>query len=88
MNLIILKSTDSLLLTTSSQETATKIIDNLSITFISESTNSKLLKAIDILNESNNINKEIFLFSDFQESTFNNKNSNDSLSPKTRLIIK
>ena len=78
-DIIILKSTDSVL-TTSSQETATKFIDDLSITSITESTNSKLLKAIDILNQSNNINKEIFLLSDLQETTLINKNSNDSLS--------
>jgi hypothetical protein len=78
-DIIILKSTDSVL-TTSSQETATKFIDDLSITSITESTNSKLLKAIDILNQSNNINKEIFILSDLQETTLINKNSNDSLS--------
>ena len=77
-DLIVLKSSDSVL-TTTNLETASKFIDDLSITSVTETINSKLIKAIDILNKSNNINKEIFLFSDLQETTFINKNISDSL---------
>lgn len=78
-DIFILKSTDSLF-SSSNKETALKIIDELKIALVTETINSKLKKAIDILNSSNNINKEIFLLSDLQKSTFINEISNDSLS--------
>jgi hypothetical protein len=77
-DIFILKSTDSLF-SSSNKETALKIIDELKIALVTETINSKLKKAIDILNSSNNINKEIFLLSDLQKSTFINEISNDSL---------
>jgi hypothetical protein len=58
----------------SAKSSALKSIDNYTTTFKSESTLEKILSAIDILNQSDNINKEIYLFTDFQGSTFNSAN--------------
>ena len=66
----LLYSTDSSSLV-SSKSSALKNVENYNTTLQSESTLDKILRAIDILNESNNINKEIYLFTDFQGSTFN-----------------
>jgi Aerotolerance regulator N-terminal len=71
-------SIDSVL-STSNKEIAIKAIDDLNINFLSESTIEKLNIAISHLRKSQNINKEIFLFSDLQSSTFDIKNNTDSL---------
>ena len=79
--LSFLISKDSII-TTTNIENAAKIIDNLNTSFISETTQDKLESGITFLEESNNINKEVFLFSDFQMSTFNNHEMVDSSSSK------
>lgn len=81
-DLFILQSTDSLIFS-SNKETALKTIDKLKISPVTETINAKLKKAVDVLKSSNNINKEIFLFSDMQKSTFLNENGNDL--PNTKL---
>jgi Aerotolerance regulator N-terminal len=75
---IFLISIDSVL-STSNKEIAIKTIDDLNINFFSESTIEKLNNAISYLRKSQNINKEIFLFSDLQSSTFDIKDNTDSL---------
>ncbi|MCW8849105.1 MAG: BatA and WFA domain-containing protein, partial [Melioribacteraceae bacterium] len=72
--------TNDSIITTTKIEQSLKIIDNLETDFLSEETFSKIERAISFLNESQNINKEIFLFSDFQKSTFVKENSVDSIS--------
>jgi len=63
---------------------ALKFISDYNITFLTEALNKKIKKAVQILAETKNINKEIFLFSDFQKSTFadsleNNFNKHPSI---------
>ena len=62
-------SSDSIISSTNIEQSL-RLIDNLETNFISEILFEKIKKAITFLNESKNINKEIFLFSDFQKSTF------------------
>jgi len=75
---IIVVTSDSVLKTTN-RESAIRIIDELEINLSSETTIKKLVSAVSFLISSSNINKEIFLFSDFQSTTFENKNQIDSL---------
>ncbi|MDX1699280.1 MAG: VWA domain-containing protein [Melioribacteraceae bacterium] len=56
--------------TMTGKSSAIKNLNNYNTTNKSEYILDQVLKAIDILNESDNINKEIYLFSDFQRSTF------------------
>ncbi len=78
MNFLFYFLVDSII-TTTKIEQSLKIIDNLETNFLSEETLNKIERAISFLNESQNINKEIFLFSDFQKSTFVTGNSLDSI---------
>lgn len=72
-------SKDSII-TATNVESAVKIIDNLNTNFNTESTQDKLESAITFLEEAVNLNKEAFLFSDFQNSTFVSLDKTDSLS--------
>ncbi len=63
---------------TSNKETALKVLDELKISQLSNSLLSKIHSAIKTLESTANINKEIFLFSDFQKSTFF-ETTNDSI---------
>lgn len=74
-------SSDSSRMTTSKTE-ALNFIDNLNINLKVEQINKKIDKAVSLLNESNNINKEIFIFSDFQATTFNTDLQTDSIASK------
>ncbi|MCB0731440.1 MAG: BatA and WFA domain-containing protein [Ignavibacteriae bacterium] len=66
---IFLISLDSSKITTS-KEIANNIIDELDLTFVTENNFDKIKKAIQLLEQSKNINKEVFFFSDLQSSTF------------------
>jgi hypothetical protein len=77
-NFIILPSINTVQ-TTTSKETAIEYINELEIDQVTELTSLKLIKAISELRKSQNINKEIFLFSDFQSSTFMDESENDSI---------
>lgn len=77
-NFIILPSSNTVK-TTTSKETAIEYINELEIDQVTEFTSLKLIKAISELRKSQNINKEIFLFSDFQYSTFMDESENDSI---------
>ncbi len=68
---------------TTDKKTAISIIDKIKISFFTEPLNKKLDKANSELLASQNINKEIFLFSDFQKNTLNKSLLKDS----TRLEI-
>jgi len=56
--------------TTKSKETAINNIEEISISFLTESIEFKISEILKQLEKSQNINKEIFLFSDYQASTF------------------
>ncbi len=56
-----------------------KAIDNLKVSFITHSLNNSLVKAANIVDKSKNYNKEIYLISDFQKSTFNINNTISNL---------
>lgn len=75
---VFIISKDSVV-TTTNKESAFNIIENLEISLITEFLTDKLHKAMLIISESQNINKEIYLFSDFQESTFNGDSTNIQL---------
>ncbi len=77
--LSFLISKDSIV-TTINLDNAIKIIDNLNTNFNTEPTQAKIESAITFLEEAKNLNKEVFLFSDFQKSTFMNWDKTDSLS--------
>lgn len=62
-------STDSIISSTNIEQSLS-IIDNLETNYFSPILFEKIQKAITFLKGSKNINKEIFLFSDFQKSTF------------------
>ena len=62
-------SSDSVLHFTD-KNTAIKFISEFDISLLTESLNKKIGRAIKILDKSQNINKELYLFSDFQKSTF------------------
>ena len=66
---IFLLSVDSVKKTTN-KESALKVIDELELNLKLEYSHSKLLMAKSILENTKNINKEVFLFSDFQSSSF------------------
>lgn len=57
-----------------------KTINELKISYITNSLNNSLVKAANLLDKSKNYNKEIYIFSDFQKSTFNINNSISDLS--------
>lgn len=57
-----------------------KTIDELKISYITNSLNNFLIKAANIIDKSQNYNKEIYIISDFQKSTFNINNSISDLS--------
>ncbi|GAB6282283.1 MAG: BatA domain-containing protein [Ignavibacterium sp.] len=57
-----------------------KTIDELKISYITNSLNNSLIKAANIIDKSKNYNKEIYIISDFQKSTFNINNSISNLS--------
>ncbi len=77
-NFTLLINSDSVL-TSENLKTFQKNIDDLKISEVTESTLKKLYNGIQILSNAKNINKEIFLFSDFQSSTFNLNLKIDSL---------
>lgn len=60
---------------TSNKQNAEQILDDIKITQIVNPTSSAIEKAKDILTKSQNINKEIYVISDFQESTFLHKDT-------------
>lgn len=68
------------IITTTNVENAIRVIDNLNTNFNSQLTQDKIESALTFLEEANNLNKEVFLFSDFQKSTFLNLDESDSLS--------
>ncbi len=55
---------------TSNKQNALQILDNIKITQVTKQINLALEKTESILLKSQNINKEIYFFSDFQKSTF------------------
>lgn len=57
-----------------------KTINELKISYITNSLNNSLVKAANLLDKSKNYNKEIYIFSDFQKSSFNINNSISDLS--------
>jgi hypothetical protein len=74
---IFLLKSDSVI-SVSNRESAFNILNDLEITLAAEPTLKMLQKAISVLKESQNINKEIYLFSDFQNSTFSFNEIEDS----------
>lgn len=69
---MFMSSMDSIT-TTTSKESAIKMIDELELNLKLDFSTENLLGSKTILENSQNINKEIFLFSDFQSSTFQNQ---------------
>lgn len=55
-------------------------LNKLKINFVSSDINHALIKASEILNESKNFNKEIYIFSDFQETKIANEDQLPDLS--------
>ncbi|MCB0751019.1 MAG: hypothetical protein KDC52_06060, partial [Ignavibacteriae bacterium] len=86
---IFLISLDSSKITTS-KEIANNIIDELDLTFVTENNFDKIKRAVQLLEQSKNINKELFFFSDLQSSTLfiddsiNSINSNNNV--KTYVV--
>jgi hypothetical protein len=62
-------SSDSVLHFTD-KRTAIKFISEFAISLLTESLNKKIEKAISALDKTQNINKELYLFTDFQKNTF------------------
>ncbi|MBK7104623.1 MAG: BatA domain-containing protein [Ignavibacteriae bacterium] len=58
---------------TTNKTNALQILDGLKLTQVSKPFDKIILSAKDILIKSQNLNKEIFIFSDFQKSTFSTK---------------
>lgn len=64
--------------TTTNKESALNILENLDISLVSKYLTDQLSTAVSIISKSQNINKEIYCFSDFQKSTFSRSDIIDS----------
>jgi len=67
-------NSETYLITTSNKENnsfiTSQIIENINVSFVTIPFSESLKKAQQIISESKNINKEVYIFSDFQKSTF------------------
>lgn len=75
---IVLISGDSVI-QSSNKGTIINAIDDLNITYATESLLEKINKGINILSKKKFLNKELFILSDFQNTTFDLNNYTDSL---------
>lgn len=72
--------------TTTNKESALNILDNIKISLVSQYLTDQLSTAVSIISETQNINKEIYCFSDFQKSTFSQSDIIDSAAVNTGNI--